>query len=216
MNGQQRLLRACVFVIAGYLVLRFAVFGSAAATYPESGFLLGTWGYADSSTLTLRQFAITLIENPLKHVVAIALPIFTDEGALRNAGLWSDPEFWLATTGLVAIAGRPRSRAQWLALTVILLNAVIHYAVFRFRTLYIPQLAMVVYVAASPALITPWRQRVATVLAGIVLVSSALSVERGVAEELAETFQGVSASPDVDGTRIDPKIIDAVNRVYFP
>lgn len=209
-----------IAVIASYAGLRVALFGAAAASYPESGALLGIWEYQNSSMLTTRQFVITLVEHPVKHLLATILPVFDNDGLLLTTGdrLRAQATFWMPTIALAAVAGWRPSRAQKLALVVIILNAVVHFAVFRFRTLYLSHLAFVVYVAASPALATPSRRRIATALAVALLLANALSVERQLVENVWGSYDNLGAPSGRDYVTgeplIDPGIVRAVERMY--
>lgn len=204
-------------MIAGYGLLRFVLFGAAATVYPESGVLIGFWGYEDSSELNTWQYAWMLIENPLKHAVATGLPLFDEEGGIRSRGdLWLYLPLWLSTAVMAVASARRLSGAQKLALAVIAFNAGAHFALFRYRTVFLGHLAFVVFVAASPALAVPSRRRLVTVMAAIVLVANVVWVEYQLLHIMAPQFDDVGLLGDIDGELVDPAIWDAIRQRYFP
>jgi len=213
------LLGVSVATIAGYGLLRFALFGSDATSYPESGFLLGFLEFDDSASLSARQYAVMLIENPLKHVVATVLPAFDDQGAwLGASGLWEQAPFWLTTAGLAALAWSKPTAAQRLALLIIVLNGVVHFEVFRYRTMYISQLAFVIYLAASPAVAVGWRRPLAAALAASLVLWSSLASER-LADAVAQSYAAIASVESrhftiADEPRIDGRILAAVEQRY--
>jgi len=212
-----RLVALGAAIIIGYGLLRLTLFGADATRYPESGVLLGYRGYDDSSDLSAWAYAWMLIENPIKHVVAAGLPWFDDDGGIRTGlDLWRFLPLWLATAVMAAAASGRLSAAQKLAMTAIVLNAAIHFAVFRFRTMFLAHLAFIVYVAASPALAVPWRRRLVTSMAVVVLVANVVWVEYDLLDALAPQFADVSLLDGLDGDSINPAIWEAVRRIYFP
>jgi len=219
MTRRPQLLGLGIATIAGYGALRLALFGSAAISYPESGYLLGLREFEDSASLSARQYVVMLIENPVKHVVATVLPVFDGDGAwLGTAGLWERAPFWLTTAGLAGLAWSKPTRAQRLALLIIVMNGVVHFAVYRYRTMYLAQLAFVIYLAASPVLAVGWRRPAATALAAILVVWSASASDR-VAEAVARSYDAVASveSRDfdlADEPRLDRRILAAVEQRY--
>jgi hypothetical protein len=170
---------ACVLTVAGYMALRFMIFGSNTAAYTESGKLFGIVAYDDWRELGPRLRFLALADNVGKNAVAAFLPIFDGVG-----GFWTPARFltrigiWLPTVGLVLLSvRRSPSTVQKLAVLVICINAVLHYAVFRYRVLYVPQLAICLFVAAAPLKGLSLRRDLAVkLLAGILLITSVVFV----------------------------------------
>ncbi len=158
-----RVTAAVVGVLAGYAAVRFAIFGWDALGYDESGYLLATWHYDSAAGLAPGWRLWAAIENVLKNMIAVALPIFDNEGGFQNrATLIKLAPIWMPTALLAAMALRRRwSPLQRLAVALIVLNALVHYAAFRHRVQYVAWLGLCVWVAASPGLVTTRLRRTA-------------------------------------------------------
>lgn len=207
--------------LLAYGLLRVTMFGRHAATYPESGVLLGVWPYVNSSELSLRQFFVMLIDNPARHVLATVLPVFGAEGENPPLDvLWSMAPLWVPTAALILLAaGRP-SRPQRLAIAIVLLNAISHFALFRTRTMYLSQVGLVLYVATSEMFISPHRRRLAAALAIVLVCWNTGIVAPEIASDFERRYEALSsaAARDFkieDEITIDPRIIDAVTRQPF-
>jgi hypothetical protein len=205
-------------LIAGYLALRVAIFGGDAFAYSESGVLFGIWPYDDSTDLQGIQRITMLIDNVVKHLVAIGLPVFDYQGELLlHRPLWVQAPLWLSTAGLVILTATLRpSRAQRVAVLVMVANAVIHAAAFRHRGLYVTQLAFVAFVAASTALESQRRRRLMTVLAAVLLAFSTFRVEQWLVGDVRAGYERLRSGQlaGSDAPEIDPAIVAAVERVY--
>lgn len=221
LNRRARLVVLGAGIVVSYALLRAALFGGRAVAYPESGVLLGIWPYVDSSQLSLRQFAMMLIDNPARHVAATILPVFGPEGENPSVlDLWSTAPIWMATLGVFLLAlGRP-NRPQWVAMIIVALNAVNHYALFRTRTMYLSQLGFAMFVATSPAMATPWRRRMATLLLLGLLLWNATAIRQEMTDQRALRLDALTndASRDFkleDESAIDRGIADSVVRQYL-
>lgn len=208
-------------VMGGYLALRIALFGAAAISYGESGSLFGLYWYEDSSQFTGARYVVMLADNAVKHLIAIALPIFGEEGDLLSGrALLVQAPLWLSTAALVVIAGTRVSRTQLVALAVIGATALVHAAVFRYRMLYISHLALMAYLAASPALTAPLRRRCAVIIATGLLLFSVFRVEQAVISNWREAYDTL-ASPefgdigDDHPIAVDPEVVRAIQRAYL-
>jgi hypothetical protein len=212
-----------VGLIAAYFALRAALFGSDAITWAESGYLLGIWHYEDSSQFTGVQHLLLLADNAVKNVIGIVLPLIGEDGELPTLHKFMvQTPLWLSTLLLFALAGRrPWSRAQQLAMVVIVLNAVIHASLFRYRMLYIPQLALMAFVASSPSLSSPRRRTIAIALASMLLVFNTyrtqqyLQMERRLAYELLADPQFGEVGDD-EQFAVDPATVNAIKQMYLP
>jgi hypothetical protein len=208
-------------LIGAYLALRVALFGGNAIAYGESGSLFGVWWYEDSSQFTGINYVVMLADNAIKHIVAIALPVFGEEGDwLTGRALLVQAPLWGLTAALIALASARLSRPQVIALSVIAVNALIHAAVFRYRMLYVSQLALMAFLAASTALTSPARRRWAIAIATGLLLFSVFRVEQAVFSNLREAGE-ILASPqfgdvgDDHAIAVDPDIVKAIKRVYL-
>ncbi|HEX7084995.1 MAG TPA: hypothetical protein VF198_01425, partial [Vicinamibacterales bacterium] len=151
-----RVAAAAVGVLAGYATVRLAIFGWDALGYDESGYLLATWHYDSAAHLEPGWRLWAAVENVLKNVLALVLPIFDNEGGFQNrAALIRLAPIWIPTALLATVAlRRPWSPLQRFAVALIVLNALVHYAAFRHRVQYVAWLGLCVWVAASPGLTT--------------------------------------------------------------
>src|SRR5690606_29816115 len=122
----------------------------------ESGYLLATWHYDSAAHLEPGWRLWAAVENVLKNVLALVLPIFDNEGGFQNrAALIRLAPIWIPTALLATVAlRRPWSPLQRFAVALIVLNALVHYAAFRHRVQYVAWLGLGVLVAASPGLTT--------------------------------------------------------------
>jgi hypothetical protein len=152
--GRTRAAAAALAVLAGYGLVRLAVFGSGGLGYDESGYLLATWHYESAARLPSGWRLWAAVENVVKNLISGPLPVFDNEGgfwraadAIRLAPLWIP-----AAVLTLAASRRPWSPLQRMAAAAIVLNAVVHYAAFRHRVQYIPWIALCAFVAASPGL----------------------------------------------------------------
>ncbi len=90
-------------------------------------------------------------ENVVKNILAVFLPIFDGQGQLSLIGTKMNSLVVAGCTLLIFLLsfGRKLTRFQRISLVIILLNGLIHLQLFRYRTLYIPQMAFVIFAAAS-------------------------------------------------------------------
>ncbi len=145
---------ALVVLLAIYSIMRFVIFGSNAATYTESGYLLGKTYYENLGALQGGARLAAYFENVIKNILAVFLPIFDGQGKLSVIGTKMNSLVVIACTLLLFLLGlgKKLSRFQRVSLVIIVLNGLIHFQLFRYRTLYIPQMAFVIFVAASDKL----------------------------------------------------------------
>lgn len=138
-------------IIILYGVLRFVLFGANAATYTESGYLFGLNYYENLGVLAGSSSILAYMDNVIKNILAIFLPIFDGQGKISLIGTKLNSLILVVSTAglFILTLGKKLTRFQRISLVTILLNAVIHMQLFRYRTLYIPALAFLVFVAAS-------------------------------------------------------------------
>ena len=140
-----------VILLGAYGLLRFVIFGSNAATYTEAGYLFGKTYYANMGTLQGGMRIAAYAENAIKNILAVFLPIFDGQGKLSMIGTKMNSLVVVSCTLLIFVLswGKKLTRFQRISLVIILLNGLIHFQLFRYRTLYIPQMALVIFAAAS-------------------------------------------------------------------
>lgn len=145
---------ALAVLLAAYSIFRFVIFGSNAATYTESGYLLGKTYYENLGALQGSTRIAAYLENVIKNILAIFLPVFDGQGKLSVIGTRMNSLIVVGCTLLIfgLSLGKKLSRFQRISLVIILLNGLIHFQLFRYRTLYIPQMAFLIFVAASDRL----------------------------------------------------------------
>lgn len=172
-QGKMRSLLILVLILAVYAVVRFVLFGANAAAYSESGYLLGRNYYENLGELGGTARLGAYLENAIKNIMAVFLPIFDGQGKLSLIGTKLNSLVVVGCTfllTLLVLAGK-LTKFQRISLVLILLNGLVHLQLFRYRTLYIAQLAFLIFIAASTALQGEKRLRRALVfLLGTVFV----------------------------------------------
>lgn len=215
---------AAAAVMLAYLVLRLILFGSLAG-YTESGFLFLTRGYHNLSDLPPSLRAVAIVENVVKSIMAIFLPVFNGAGGLVISEWTAGDVALVLLTAAVSLrtlrAWRRPSTPQRVALLIILLNALIHFAIFRYRTLYLAQFAFAWWIASAPEFLPGRTKRPSPLtilsLAGLLAVSVAL-----ISLEVSATFNLRIALIDELDTAlrttpsIDPEIVEQVRALYSP
>lgn len=138
-------------VLILYGLLRFVLFGANAATYTESGYLFGLNYYENLGVLTGGSRVLAYLDNVIKNILAVFLPILDGQGKISLLGTKLNSLVVVAcTVGLFILSlGKKLTRFQRVSLVIILLNGLIHMQLFRYRTLYIPALAFLIFIAAS-------------------------------------------------------------------
>ena len=214
---------ACLALICGYVVLRRALFPGASDQFAphESGYLMGLWPYdalgVDGGILP----ALAALENVAKGVLGAFVPVFN-----RNGGFYHPIELllllptWLPTLLLtIASLGRRRHvRLQRAALLIIALNALVHFALFRHRNMYLTQMMVVLLFGTNgypvfgedEAGITRWRQ-LAGILVAVLLLSNTVWVTREVAFQRQRRVDRLAAVP-----RNHPLLEEIVQRYSEP
>lgn len=209
-------------IVAAYAALRWGIFGAQAASYSESGVLLGVGRYGDWAALPVPWRVLGAVENVARSLIAPLLPVIGDEGGLLpKHDLVLAAPLWLSTGLLVAASvDRRPSRGQWCALLLLAANALVHCTIFRYRTLYLAQVAVALFVATSPALRRhPRRRTFAKATATVALVcglwstTRALAREREVRHELLHRDRLAPVVARYPG-RIDGKIVQEVLERY--
>ncbi len=143
-----------LLVIAAYVIFRFIIFGSRAGTYFESGYLYGFKYYESSQMLVGMERILMIVENFFKNALAVFLPVFDGQGKISLIGTWTNSVVLVfSTVSLIAMAiSKKLSVYQKISLVIIFINALLHFRVFRYRTLYIAQISLSIFLGSSPLL----------------------------------------------------------------
>jgi hypothetical protein len=179
-------------IIGGYLLLRVMLFGGIAnsnSSYEVSPILL--LGGRDYYTLppTLQNSLIAKAEVIFKNVLAVFVPVFNNQGTfppLRDMVIRLP---LLITPVLVLLtASKKLTRFQQYALVIIAVNGVVHFPFFSHYLLYIGQIGLCVFLAASPRLIdrASSTYRWFVPLAIVLLFTSAFFITRTISGQVTE------------------------------
>jgi hypothetical protein len=211
-------------IMLAYILFRFIIFGSQAGTYDESGYLFGLRYYQSSSALTGSEVIIAKIENVIKNILAIFIPLFDGQGKISLIGTLSNSFILVSTTLIISILAFNRKLTifQKIGLLIILLNAFIHFQVFRYRTLYLGQIGFIVFLSASPLFSESKsiRSAVAIVAAAVLFFWSMNIIGENLTYQYLSrldllrtpTFeQDILAS----SSRIDPQIVSQIIAKYL-
>jgi hypothetical protein len=220
--GRFGLVMLAVLFLLGYGLFRVSIFGPEAFGYTESGYLLGRIPYDSWRDLAPPLRSLALLENSAKNVLAVFLPIFTGfGGALMPVGaLARTVLIWLPVALLaIAAARRPLSSFQRAGLLIVILNGVTHYAVFRYRTLYLAQLGFILFLAGARYSDSETRRRLAGVLATVALLGNLIWVSRDMNAEVVSrngslTVAAMKSMVARSEGRIDEKVVDRIVRQY--
>jgi len=162
-----------LLIIVTYVLFRFIIFGSQAGSYFESGYLYGFKYYESSQMLVGIERIIMVAENIFKNILAIFFPVFDGQGKISLIGTWTNSIILVfSTVSLIVVAySKKLSEYQKISLVIIFLNAVLHFQVFRYRTLYIAQIALSIFLATSPLQTSNNKlRRIFSILAGTILL----------------------------------------------
>jgi hypothetical protein len=162
-------------VILLYFGLRAYLFAGNVAAYGSGGFVLGR-PYDNLYDLSPAMRIIAQVEAFAKNLIGTVLPIFNNYGSLSprsNEISYHNVLIWLPTLVLFVLAiNRKPTLMQKLALLIIVLNALVHFKVFRYRVEYMAQLGFCLFVAASPSLLSARRLLVARTAAAVLVLAS--------------------------------------------
>ena len=213
-------------VIAFYFLGRIEMFGKNAFSYSTFGYLFGLWPYSLGSALPSHLRHLTLVDNVAKNIVEPFLPLFNEAGGFSFK---FDPKATALGVALGALAmvvltsltvRKKLTPLQVDCLWVVLLNAIIHNAIFRYRDLYIAQIAICLLIACSPRLNEPRRRALALAAAFLLLMVSVVRVDNTLRTQwmsryiefndhnLADTLQSFH------GRRVDPKLAQQILERY--
>lgn len=215
-----------VAVIAVYFLARVTMFGTNAFSYSTFGYLFGLRPYSLGSALPgyLRQLA--LADNVVKNMVEPFLPIFNEAGGFAFK---FESARVAITVGLGVIAmvlllastiRRKLTPLQVDCLWLVPLNACIHNAIFRYRDLYVAQIATCIFIACSPLLSKHWRRAIALSAACLLLIVSVARVENYVHLNFLTRYNDLNGHnlertlQTFHGKRVDPKLVQQILERY--
>ena len=210
---------AALALLIGYLAMRRVLFPAASDSLAphESGYLLGMVPY-DSLDVTASWVPLlAAVENVLKGLVGIVLPVFN-----RNGGIYHPVELlltaplWLGTLLVFELScDLRRNRWQWIALLLMALNAAVHYALFRHRNMYVGQMALVLFIGASPrwekGVGPEWKRRLMGVALGLMLITATLWVRQEIS---FQAWRRARRLPGLDAN--NPIVAQAIERYQQP
>jgi hypothetical protein len=213
-------------VIVVYFLGRIIMFGTNAFSYSTFGYLFGLWPYSLGSGLSGHLRQLVLVDNVAKNIVELFLPIFTEGGGFTfrfdtvgvalGVGLGA-----LAMVVLLALTIRTKlTPLQIDCLWIVLFNAGIHNAIFRYRDLYAGQIAMCVLIACSPLLNEPRRRAIALAAACLLLIVSVVRVDNYVRSQYIWRYNDLNRHnlagvlQTFHGRRVDPKLAQKILEKY--
>jgi hypothetical protein len=214
-----------LIIIAAYGTFRLMIFGLHTFSYSETGYMFGVIHIDNLYLLPKYLQYYVYLENVIKNLIAPIFPVFNGEGgilSIRALIRWSP--LWSLTLILVALTTRKLSKLsslQKVALVIIVLNSLIHTSVFRYRTQYLSQLAICIFVASSPLLLnsTINRKFVVNILAIALLLFNIIGVSRSLNSTLLfryEMLNKYDLLPIIKACspRIDNQIVMQVLKKY--
>lgn len=216
-RSRKQVIVVSLALVCLYVLLRLVIFNTAAASFSESGYIFGVRPYDDWASLPIHLRLWALVENSIKNTVAIAIPVFNDQGGLQI----SNPLIWIPTAVLfIAALSRQMTVAQKYAAIIHLLNAAIHCLIFRHRVQYISMFAFCLLVGASSAIQEgATRAFYARVAASLLLVGSILHVNVYLQQKWYSRYEqvnkfGLGQIIEKYPDKIDPKIVSQVLTRY--
>jgi hypothetical protein len=208
-----------VSVIGLYSLARFVMFGANSTSYSTFGYLFGVRWYELGSDLPPYLKNLALVDNVVKNVVEVFIPIYNNEGGfLISMGVGLSI---LAMVTLVALATKGKlTSLQRDCLWIILLNAGIHTTIFRYRILYTAQIAICLFVACGPSLHNFRRRTAAAVAASVLLIVNTVRVDNYVQSEYLSRYNDLNhhnlaiVLNTFAGRKTDPKLAQQIVEKY--
>ena len=118
---------------------------------------------------------LSLVDNFGKNILAVFVPLFSEMGKWdfgRKTLIGA-----IATVALVILSSKRLTTLQWYCLGIIVLNAALHFQIFRYRTLYLAQIAFCLFLSSSRVLKAQTRRQMAIAMASVLLLVSLVSVD---------------------------------------
>ncbi len=212
-----------IVIIAVYFTFRFAIFGSQVSSNIESGYIFGIIRYNNLSTLPVHIQYYAHLENVIKNLITPFVPIFNGRGGILMSvsSLFEKSLLSVLTMLLVVLTAHKKlSTFQKVALVIIIINSVLHYPIFRYRTHYISQLAICMFIASSPLLKNSINRKIIVkVIAVVLLLFSILGVNRSLNSSILSRYEMLNKynlTPIVQrySASIDNRIVERVLQRY--
>lgn len=206
------------FLIIGvYFLMRFLMFGAHATAYGNGGYLFGILRYETFNDLPEHLRKLSLVDNVLKNVVAIFVPVFGELGQLELGKRTLIGA--IATIVLVALTTQKPTILQMYCIGIIVLNAAVHFQIYRYRSLYLAQIAFCLFLAAGPVVEAGRRRSAAMAIAAALLMVSLVQVDDYIQEQYywrrtELQMRRLEISIKTYPGRIDPKIAKLVLEYY--
>ena len=213
-------------VIAAYFLGRVLMFGSNAISYVTFGTLFGVWPYSLASVLPGHLRHLAIVDNVLKNVLQVILPIFTEYGgftfvfdparAALLVILGAAAMFYLVASALRSKLTPLQVDCMW----AVFFNAVIHNEIYRYRDLYSAQIAICIFIACSPLLREQRRRAIALAAAGVLLAVSIVRVEDFIQDMYLKryvelnTYKLQRVLESHDGPRVDRQLAQQIVEKY--
>lgn len=197
-------LAAALAILFAYAAFRVVTLGTFAADtlYEERPILL--FGGRDLTEVPVGLRAAGYGETVVKHVVALALPVFNNQGLfLSPARLVLLSPLWLLTPALLVLAWvRPLTTLQRQGLAILSLSALVHSSFFAGYLLFLGQIGLCLLIGGG----RPRRGRAAEVICAVLVLTNVFFVGRFESDRLAGqraelvrwTYEGVPADADPD------------------
>jgi hypothetical protein len=220
-----RLWIACGIIILSYMGLRIIVFGSQAGAYVGSGYALGA-RYENWSALPTAIKIIASIENVFKNFIGSFFPIFDWEGRRLYVGEMTSilKIFTLLSTALILLASYTRqlTKIQKYAISIIVLNSILNFAGFRYRTLYLSWIGVCIFIAASRSIKDHLNTRfIVALLIFVLLLCNTSTISKALHHDWLVRYNDLNKN-DLRSViyefrnygKIDPIIVEEVLRKY--
>jgi len=173
-----------VLSILAYFLFRAILFGGKAFDYTESGYLLGWVFYPDNVKFPVGLQFLVYLDNVIKNIAATVLTVFSPEGGFLP---WSELKLRIGmvisvmAVFLLAVFRKQTSMFGKIALFILLINAIIHFQLFRYRALYLGFEAVAIFIGASFCNLTihkeKWASGLLAIITGAVVVFNGLYIQ---------------------------------------
>jgi hypothetical protein len=200
-NYRVKVISSSLIIILAYSVFRVSVFGNYAFDDMSGNLISKIIRYGDWSTLAKQLILYrSYLENVIQNLIAPFLPIFNVEGGLLpiNKLIITSPIWFLTLLLVLMTTQRKLSTFQKVALVIIILNSIIHYYEFRYRTQYLSQLGICLYMASAPLRSSSIYQKTAfKVLGSVLLLLMVILINRNLNLDLLRRYKMLNMN-DVD------------------
>ncbi len=205
-----------------YLVFRLIIFGSSAGTYDEAGYIFGYRYYENPTELSGFYRFLAPMENVIKNIIAVFLPVFDGQGKVSLIGTLANTVVLTLSAVLLTVLAWKKKMGlyQKVGIVLIILNALVHFQVFRYRTLYLAQVGWVIFLAASPVFQSISGKALAALAASAILVLwnihiigedlTYMILDRMQTIQLPDFRESILASSN----RIDPEVVSMIIEKY--